>query len=410
MRIAMITNNYKPFVGGVPISIERLADGLRARGHKVFIFAPEYENNSIEDDIYTCRFRTVEPFTRGRFRLSQLLDDRVRRIFPTMGVDLIHVHSPFVVGQLALRLGRQYRIPVIFTHHTRYEQYLHYVRPYALAEARARDGHPVTAGFLRKLREDWLPAWVAAFENRCSAVVAPSESMRQALLRQNVQTPVHVLPTGLPEAAFVRNDIESAKLRQRYAGGRPYLLCTVSRLGREKNLDTLLRAMAALRAQIGDTFRLLVLGEGPERAALETLGGRLGLAGTVIFCGTVENGRLPAFHRASDLFVFTSRSETQGIVLLEAMAAGRPVVALEASGTRDVIRSGVNGCLTCEADFAPCIASLLENPARRREMSAAAEVVAGHFTMDGIARRAEMLYAAAADEHLARLPSPMLAI
>lgn len=410
MRIAMITNNYKPFVGGVPISIERLADSLRARGHKVFIFAPEYGDNRVEDDIYTCRFRTVTPFLRGGFRPSQLFDSRVGRVFPTMGVDLIHVHSPFVVGPMALRLGRQYRLPVVFTHHTRYEQYLHYVRPYALAEARARDGHPVTAGFLRELREDWLPAWVAAFENRCSAVAAPSESLRQTLLRQGVRVPVHVLPTGLPESAFARNDIESAKLRQRYVGGRPYLLCTVSRLGREKNLDALLRGMAALREQIGDTFRLLVLGEGPERAALEALSGRLGLSETVAFCGAVENSRLPAFHRASDLFVFTSRSETQGIVLLEAMAAGRPIVALDAPGTRDVIRSGVNGALTREADFAPCIASLLENPARRREMSAAAEAVAERFTTGEIARRAEALYAAAADEHPAQLPMPMPAI
>lgn len=409
MRIAMITNNYKPFVGGVPISIERLADGLRARGHKVFIFAPAYENNPVEDDIYTFRFRTVAPFMRGGFRPSQLFDGRVGRIFPTMGVDLIHVHSPFVVGPLALRLGRQYHLPVVFTHHTRYEQYLHYIRPYALAESRARDGHPVTAGLLRELREDWLPAWVAAFENRCTAVAAPSESMRQALLRQDVQTPVSVLPTGLPESAFARNDIESAKLRQQYAGGRRCLLCTVSRLGREKNLDVLLRGMAALRERIGDTFRLLVLGEGPERAALEALSGRLGLSENVCFCGAVENRKLPAFHRASDLFVFTSRSETQGIVLLEAMAAGSPVVALDAPGARDVIRSGVNGCLTREADFAPCIASLLENPARRRELSAGASSTAEGFTMDRVAQRAEAFYAAAIEDHLAQLLPPMLA-
>ncbi len=404
MRIAMMTSNYKPFVGGVPISIERLANSLRQRGHTVFVLAPEC--GSTDDDIFTIRFRTVRPLQHGGFRLSQLFDPALPHIFSTLGVDLIHVHDPFFVGHLALSLGRKYHIPVVYTHHTRYEQYLHYVRAYAAAEARAREGHPLTAGFLRELREGWLPAWVAAFENRCDTVIAPSESMRQELLRLGVCRPVHVLPTGIPEYAFERDDIESARLRRELSGGKPHLLCTVSRLGREKNLDALLRSMAVLKERIGDTFRLAVLGEGPERAALETLRGRLGLGGNVCFCGAVENRSLAAFHRASDLFVFSSRSETQGIVLLEAMAAGSPVIAFQAPGAQDVVRDGLNGFLTCEADFAPRVAEVLGNRALRQALSSVAIRTARRFTTDEIARGAEALYCSAGAGDMVRLMPP----
>ena len=113
MRIAMMTSNYKPFVGGVPISIERLANSLRQRGHTVFVLAPEC--GSTDDDIFTIRFRTVRPLQHGGFRLSQLFDPALPHIFSTLGVDLIHVHDPFFVGHLALSLGRKYHIPVVYT-------------------------------------------------------------------------------------------------------------------------------------------------------------------------------------------------------------------------------------------------------------------------------------------------------
>lgn len=396
MRIVMLTSNYRPFVGGVPVSIERLADGLRERGHTVFVFAPECGGTREADDIYTYRFRTVRPLQRGGFRFSQLFDPSVERVFRDLGADLIHVHDPFLVGHMALSLGRRYGVPVVFTHHTRYDQYLHYVRAYAAVEDYAREGHPLTAGLLREIRECWIPAYVTGFENRCDAVIAPSETLRQELWSQGVYRPVHVLPTGLGESAFRRNDIAAARLRRELLGGRKHLLCTVSRLGREKDLDVLLRSMAALRERVGESFRLAVIGEGPERAALEDLRDRLGLAGTVLFLGTVDNARLADYHRASDLFVFTSHSETQGIVLLEAMAAGRPVAALRASGASDIIRDGINGCLTCEANFPARIASLLADPGLRRALSAQALATARLFTTGEIARSAESVYWSAA--------------
>lgn len=392
MRIVMLTSNYKPFVGGVPISIERLADGLRRRGHTVFVFAPACGDTRGVDDIYTYRFRTVRPLQQGGFRLSQLFDPSVGRVFRDLGADVIHVHDPFLVGQLALTLGRRYRTPVVFTHHTRYGEYLHYVRAYAAAEEYARDGRPLAAGFLREVREGWLPAYVAGFENRCAAVIAPSASLREELLEGGVYRPVYVLPTGLAEPSFAYDERAAAQLRRMLLNGRRRLLCTVSRLGREKDLDILIRSMAALKERIGASFRLAVLGEGPERAELEALRDRLGLTEEIVFCGMVENARLADYHRASDLFLFTSHSETQGIVLLEAMAAGRPVAALRAPGTEDIVRDGVNGCLTCEADFAPRIAELLAAPSLRRTLSAGALATARRFTMDEIARKAEALY------------------
>ena len=141
-------------------------------------------------------------------------------------------------------------------------------------------------------------------------------------------------------------------------------------------------------------------------AALETLRGRLGLGGNVCFCGAVENRSLAAFHRASDLFVFSSRSETQGIVLLEAMAAGSPVIAFQAPGAQDVVRDGLNGFLTCEADFAPRVAEVLGNRALRQALSSVAIRTARRFTTDEIARGAEALYCSAGAGDMVRLMPP----
>ena len=140
MRIAMMTNNYKPFVGGVPISIERLADSLRDLGHSVYVFAPDYKS-PVDDDEYTFRFPTMKHKIAGAIPIPNLIYGYVKNAISTLDIDLIHVHHPVMIGNVATRIGKEFHIPVVFTYHTRYEQYLHYLTPFGYLQNKANQGN-----------------------------------------------------------------------------------------------------------------------------------------------------------------------------------------------------------------------------------------------------------------------------
>ena len=214
------------------------------------------------------------------------------------------------------------------------------------------------------------------------------------MLKQGVDTRITILPTGLRDGAFVKNESKSAAIRERYLGGRTYLFCTIARLEKEKNLDFLLDGIRELKEQIGDSFCLMLIGEGSERAHLTARLKAEGLERQVVLIGRVPNEEIRDYQFASDAFLFTSKSETQGIVLLEAMASGSPVVALKASGVVDVVRNGFNGYMTEEsvAEWVMAVRKTVEQPDQYRWMSAQAALTAANYRNSFIAREAEMQY------------------
>lgn len=345
MNIAMFTNNYKPFIGGVPISIERLSQGLRSLGHKVTVFAPEPEeklSGDTEEDV--VRFKAVYRKADRGMTLGNCFDKKIGACFREGKFDVIHVHHPVLVGQAALYLGKKYDIPVVYTYHTRYEEYLHHFKLY---EAMAGREYPV-GRIARYGKEILVPALITGFSNKCNLVFAPTSTMRDHLLEQGTKTRIAVLPTGLDPVSFQSDEVYSAKIRDLYGNGCQYLFATTARLEKEKNLDFLLRGTARLRDILGERFRLLVMGDGTERTRLEELAASLGISRQIVFTGKIENTQVRHYLNAADAFLFASRSETQGIVLLEAMAAGCPVAAVRASGVVDVVRQGANGYMTEE--------------------------------------------------------------
>ncbi|WP_343210660.1 glycosyltransferase [Anaerolentibacter hominis] len=370
MRIAMMTNNYKPFIGGVPISIERLSEGLRALGHEVYIFAPEYENHreieKTESGITIYRYRsscgkTANKYVPDGMVFAKSFDRRIGKWFQELQIDVIHVHHPILSGNTAQILGRRYHIPVVFTYHTRFEQYLHYIKPYAGLERRcsSRSSKSVEEKLLVSIREKLIPAYIRGFANHCNMVFAPTAYIKNNLLDQGVVSPIRVLPTGLTGSSFLPDENSACEIRRSYLKDKTFLMCTVSRLAKEKNLDFLLQSLAVLKEKIGDAFRFLMIGDGPEKEKLEALAASLHLTENVVFMGNIENEQIRNYHAACDLFLFASKSETQGIVLLEAMAAGNPVVAVKASGVVDVVEDGVNGYMTEES--APALTDAVEH-------------------------------------------------
>lgn len=399
MRIAMLTNNYRPFVGGVPISVERQAQELVRLGHDVTVFAPHYgDTKEAREAVRREDEAALENVVRYRARRKKMdngmvypavLPVEITRAFENETFDCIHVHHPMFVGPLGVKLGKRYGIPVIFTCHTRYEDYLHYIPAFRV------DGK---SSAVKKRAVEWIrtkviPSYIRWFADQCDLVLAPSAGMQRVLRGYGMKSRSVVFPTGLEDRFFRTASERAMRIRKEWGCGKKHLLVTVSRLEREKNYGFLLRGIAGIRDKIGDDFHVLILGDGSQKAELKVRASILGIQDMVTFVGNVPNEQVRDYLEAADLFLFASISETQGIVLAEAMAAGAPVVAVRAVGTDDIIENGVNGFLTEESEdeWAGCAAEILTR-GNLEKMREAARLSAENYRASKLAIYEEMLY------------------
>lgn len=341
MKIAMLTNNYKPFIGGVPISIERLANGLEMLGHEVYIFAPTYEGQ--EAEVNVIRYKSFSQKLAGFIVVPNCFDKIVEKKIRELDVDIIHTHHPMIIGNTAIRLGKKLGIPVVFTYHTKYEEYLHYL-------VNSNVIHISNSKILevceKYIRCKMLPKYIRSYGNRCDLLIAPSSEIKKNLIEKGIKTPIEILPTGVPDILF-NTDYQSAqKIRQHYLNQKKFLFCTVSRLAKEKNIDFIIKGLNLLKNDLGDIFNFIIIGDGPEKNRLELLCGSFNLEDNVFFVGEKPNEIIKEYQAACDLFLFASTSETQGIVLIEAMAAGLSVIAVKSTGVNDVVIDGINGICT----------------------------------------------------------------
>jgi glycosyltransferase involved in cell wall biosynthesis len=333
LHVGMYSNNYFPFVSGVTVSVDRLRRGLEALGDRVLLIVPRYADDC-EGDAGVERAPTLMAFgDQGEFRLSNPLIARLRRRLRAFHPDVIHVHHPFWLGSLGLFMGRRLKVPVIYTYHTRLEHYAHFV--------------PLPGLLFRNLISHYL---IRRFANKCQGIVVPTSSAEEYLRVIGVTTKTLVQPTGIDFDRFQEVEEGSvAKLRADLGiGNDETVLVSVSRLSAEKNIEFMLESLAGLASRGATAFRLLLVGDGPARVQLTALIDELGLTGRVILVGSVPPQEMPRYYLLGDVFVFASRSETQGMVILEAMSAGLPVVAVRSSGIDDVVIDGKNGFKTPE--------------------------------------------------------------
>ncbi len=314
MRVGFFTEVYHPVVNGVVASIDALAHGLRTLGVEVTCFAPSAPGFE-HDDPPVYRIPSLPLPTSTSYRLTVPRLDRGTRETVIGGLDIVHAHSPFVTGWMAAHYARRFRIPLVYTYHTRLEAYAHYV--------------PFDAKTTRRAAS----TLTRTYANSADAVIVPTASMRDWLIELGVRAPIEVVPSGIDLPFFSearRNAGVRAELGVR-TGER--LLLSVSRLAREKNIELLIEALSRSKT----AARLVIAGEGPHREHLETFAAQCGVADRVHFLGEVERERLPVLYGCADAFVFASLSETQGLVLAEAMAAGALVIAADAPQVRDVM-------------------------------------------------------------------------
>ncbi len=381
LKIAMFTNNYFPVIGGVPISIKRLSKALRERGHEVKIFAPEYkEKTEDEENIIRCKSLYHYQESGLEFPVTNIYSPQIKKDFKAGDFDLVHAHHPFWLGNKGRKLAEKFNLPLAFTYHTRLEKYSHYV-PDIL--------------FMRKFFKNRLSHFlIKNFANDTDAVFAPTKSTKEYLRNVGVSRYIKVMPTGID---FDYYDCEQDKindLRKELIADSEHLLITVSRLSKEKNLYFLLEGIKKLKEKSDLNFKLIVIGSGSEKENIEQFIKDNDLAAYIELIGAVDFREMAKYYLASDLFVFASTTETQGMVLLEAMAGYNPVVAVKSSGIDDVIENDYNGYKTEEEieKWSSRIEELLRDKEKFKQSSQNAREMAENYSIEEMGAEAEKLY------------------
>lgn len=377
MRIGIFTECYHPVLNGVVVSIDTFKDELEKRGHEFFIFTtkcPGYYENNPRITRYACML----PFSPkgGRYPISwpQLARVQAKQI-DCLNLDIIHSQHLLGVGELGIKVGKILNLPTVLTYHTLLAEYTHYV--------------PLLGGLVRR----YLVRQSRVICNLCDQIVTPSPSMKKVLRSYGVTTPIQPIPTGVDVKSF-ENGYTYGELHQKWQIPKHQkILLYVSRIAKEKNIDFLLDSIKVLAIKRHD-FHLLMVGGGPELKHYENKIKHNGLNKVVTFTNMQPKKEANRYYSAADIFVFPSVTETQGIVVTEAMAAGIPAVAINKMGPSDIISDGVDGFLTSlkVGQFSARIEQLLDDDEKRLKMGRYAKENAQKFSVEVTCDLMEDLY------------------
>ncbi|MBI4309994.1 MAG: glycosyltransferase [Candidatus Omnitrophica bacterium] len=324
MKILMMTNSYFPHLGGLEQSLTSFSHELRKLGHDVLIAAPgpagradKKENVARLPAFHHKNGKGIE------FSINLPLPGEFSRIMDEFRPDIIHSHYPFFMGDFAVRLSRQYHVPLVFSYHIMFEHYVHYL--------------PIRTQGVKR----FLITLASGYANMCRHVIAPSQSVRDILIKRRVRAPITVVPTGVNTRAFAKGNGKLCRQKNRIPADA-MVIGHVSRLAPEKNLDFMVPALVELLKKDGRVHALIV-GQGPSVPMIRNKFKHAGLQKRLHLTGYLDGQGLTDAYHAMDVFAFASLSETQGIVLIEALASGVPVVAINAPGVREVIQNYANG-------------------------------------------------------------------
>jgi 1,2-diacylglycerol 3-alpha-glucosyltransferase len=376
MHIAYFTNFYLPVVNGVVRSVQSFREALTALGHNVFVFAQE--DNYEDSEPFIFRYPSLHLPLTGDIPAAIPVSSFVDQLIPKLKLDIIHTHHPFLLGQTAASKARDNNLPLVFTFHTQYQEYTHYI--------------PFPQEQVQEFLKNTVITWMREFMRKCQHIVIPSESMRSILVNDyGLVDRFTVIPTGIDITPYKKAN--GAALRSQWNWGDDKVIISAGRLAEEKNWVTVLESFA-IAQKTQPNLRLVLLGDGPQAEALRRLAAELETADRVTFVGKVPFEEIPNYLKAADLFAFASITETQGLVTLEAMAAGLPVVAVDAAGTRDILEDGKQGFLTQNDpnDLANGILKLVENSNLMGKFKSAALRTSRTYDNNRLARKMLRVY------------------
>ena len=336
MRIAIFTETYLPQINGVVTHIKILKEGLEALGHTVLIVTADSKAHThyLKDNVLHCPAHNLKRIYNldlaspvSRTRLKYLREFRP---------DIIHVHNEFSIGLSGMAIAKILKVPLVYTLHTMYDDYIYYIAPKPLI--------PLT----KKLSHRYF----RMFPQNAAVVTGPSKKCQEYTYEIGSDKKVEVIPNPVELDAFAPQTStpqQRAQIREQYHIPQDATVaCFVGRLGREKSVDVLLRFWAQeMKPQ--DNMRLLIIGDGPEKEPLEQLAQQLGITDTVVFTGKVLHPDLPPYVHTCDIYVTASLSDTNSISMLEGMAGGLPVLQLYDELNADQVTDGVNGYMFRDA-------------------------------------------------------------
>jgi 1,2-diacylglycerol 3-alpha-glucosyltransferase len=377
MNIAIFTNNYLPNPYGVSTSVDGFRQALIKKGHTVYIFAPRWDvDDGHIDQENVFRYPAVKVPTKIDFFLavpfSQEMDHKINELH----FDLVHAQHPNLLGDVAKRWAQKKDVPLVFTWHSLYDRYAHYM-PFVP----------------EKLSAHLAVKNAATFANHADHVIVPTAPIIPVIKKNGVtHDRIDAVASGVDEALFA--DPDGAHIRTRYnISLETIVLVTVSRLSEEKNVLFLAQQIARVLQQ-NDNVVFLCGGEGDQQDAMQEIFSEHNVEDKVIFTGKVEREDVKHFFAAGDIFVYASTSETQGTIVTENMYVGRPIVGVGINGVKSLIEHEVNGLATDEDDtFAKSVQRLIDHKEERELFGKNAYTIAREkYTTDKCAERLISVY------------------
>lgn len=381
----MFSDSALPALNGVSISVDALVTELRAQGHSVHLFAPGFPGHKELDPNTVRSPYIVTPWAKS-YPMAIPPFYRMLYEFRKHEYDIVHTHTPFTIGFVGLRWAQCHDLPIVSTYHTLYDRYAHYV-PY------------FPKGYIRYK----IAKHTHYFYNHVQQVICPSETAARWLMRHSVTTPITVIPTGVDKRKILNRSECRAAL-----GMRPeeQTLLFVGRLAKEKNLDTLFQAAKQIFSRQRNV-RLFVVGDGPYREQSRRIVRDLNIGDQVVFTGFVSKEEVVQYYAAADVFVFPSVTETQGLVIQEAMLYGLPAVCTVGGGAGEAIIHGENGFLVKNeaAVIADHVLELLTADTLHAKLSNGAMQSVHGKTIDSMCENVVNVYRRALGEHI---PDPFV--
>ena len=382
MRIGIFTDTYPPYINGVSTSVSMLENALRKKGHQVYIVTVNTENMryKYENDEHIIRIPGV-PIGIYDYRLTGVYPLKAINKIKKWNLDVIHSHTEFGVGTFARIIAKQYNIPLVHTYHTMYEDYVHYI----------------TKGYFNNTSKKIVEYLTNFYCNQTATeLIVPTKKTYDLFKEKYKYTRnVHIIPTGIEVEKFYKENTDPAKLeeiRKKHGLNKgDFVILYVGRLGQEKSVDVLIESHQELAREY--KAKLLIVGDGPDMDTYKNLVHKLKIDDNVIFTGKVPWTEVTLYYQIADIFATASKSETQGLTVIEAMAASLPVVAVDDESFRNVIIDGLNGHLfDTKKEYKKYVKPIIDEPSKLQQFSKQARINADTYSSKYFAERVLDVY------------------
>lgn len=382
LRIGIFTDAYYPQISGVVTSVVTLRNELQKLGHEVYIITvatPETKNMAHEEGI--IRIKSI-PFRKWKeLRIGLPFYIKLKAKIKSLHLDVIHTQTEFSIGMVGRRIAKHLNIPLVHTYHTMYVDYTHYIYNFNV-------GKDFVKGMVKRMTRSFISC--------CSVAIAPTKKTKDALLSYGVKVPIEIIPTGIDIKHFKRlgqADPVLKELRQRYKlDENAKILLFLGRVSEEKSVNVLINAFPRILEREKDAL-LLIVGDGPDREALQARAKDSPAAHRIVFTGMVKFSEVPNYYSLAHVFVNASKTETQGLTIMEAMASGLPIVVYNDSNIAEHIKDGVSGRLfNNEEEFVEAALSALNDEEKNRRLIQSGHEVIASLSKENFAKRVADLY------------------